>query len=504
MASAPRAVAALMVAVVTAALLTLPAPPAAHTAAGPIRAIIPQVAADAATGSPGGGGTGLAWVPCGGDFQCANLQVPLDYSGQVPGTVTLALIRRPASGQRIGALLTNPGGPGGSGVDFVRNSTGSWTALRQRFDIIGFDPRGVGASTHLNCVDDLDDLFSVISPRTSTERVKLRDEARAFRQGCETRAGHLLGYLSAEHVARDMDRIRAGLGEEQISYLGFSYGTLLGAIYAELFPTRVRAFALDGPIDPTLNAEQVQLDQARAFEAALDAFLTNCDLSVLCADWSGGNAQAAYLELFASLRLNPLPLPGGRVLNGSLAEIGVLAALYNRENGWPTLAVALRSAELGDGGLLAALADNYTGRESNGTYDDSFEIYSVVSCEDLDFPRDVLVYDQWAVSFAAQAPRFGPGLAYEHISCASWPVPAAQRFPIDASDAPPIVVVGTRGDPATPYQWAVALSNQLSNSALVTWNGFSHVAYPRSTCVANHVNRYLIDLVLPPDEATCS
>ena len=470
------------------------------------RVVAPQIAADSAPADGQLPPASLEWQPCQRKFECATLTVPLDYSGNTPGHVSFGLLRWPAADpdHRIGTLLIDPGGPGGSGTDFLRSSSvQSWTLLHRSFDIVGFDPRGVGpAGEAVDCVDDLDDYFRVAIPHDAASEDALHAIARSLAAGCEQRSGRLLPFLSAESVARDMEQIRLALGEERISYLGFSYGTYLGAMYADLFPTHVRAFVLDGAVDPALPARDWQLQQAIGFETAFDAFSAACMASPGCplSRFPGGPASA-YDSLIASLRQHPLR-DGGRALGPGEAEIGVLAALYSR-SAWPYLADAIAAAGGGDGSGLLNLFDGYVGRGDDGSYDNSQEIYRAISCVDLAFPRDVAEYDRWAVDFEQQAPRFGRGAAFEHIDCASWAAPPAPARALTGVGAPPILVIGTTRDPATPLSWAVALAAELRSGVLLKVDGDGHTAYGKNACATALTNLYLVTLLPPGSGASC-
>jgi pimeloyl-ACP methyl ester carboxylesterase len=463
-------------------------------------------ATTAATNEPLDQAAAFEWQPCHREYECAVLTVPLDYSGAAPGTVDFGVMRWRAAAPdaRIGSLVINPGGPGGSGTDFLRSrSVEGWSELHQHFDIIGFDPRGVGDDgPAVDCVDDLDSYFDVADPYSPADEAELIRVTMEFADGCEQRSGWLLPFLSAEFVVRDIDQIRIALGEEQISYLGFSYGTYLGSLYAELFPTRVRAMVLDGAVNPALDAREWQKQQAIGFETAFNAFAANCDQDPSCQlrELPGGAARA-YDTLMDELQVRPLPV-ASRTLGRSEAENGVLVALYNRGS-WPFLATAIADALDGDGELLFSMFDSFVGRDEDGGYDDSTEIYRAVSCVDLAFPTDLAEYAAWADEFEGVAPRFGRALAYEHIDCATWPAPPATVPSITGEGAPPILIVGTTRDPATPLIWAQALAAQLVSGVLVEVDGDGHTAYGRNDCLTRIVDVYLTELEAPESGTKC-
>ena len=283
-------------------------------------------------------------------MECATIVVPLDYDDASAGTIALPLIRRPADDEdsRIGSLLVNPGGPGVSGVDFVRNASSVYSPdVRERFDIVGWDPRGVAASDPaVDCTDDLDAYISLDpSPDSVEEQQASNAEAELLAEACAARSADLLPYLATEYTARDMDRIRAALGDEKLSYFGYSYGTYLGAVYAELFPEKIRAMVLDAAADPSISAQQDIKNQVVAFERSFDAFLAECGADPSCPFYSGGNPGAAYDALMAALELEPIAGDGSIDVGVSIAQLGVISLLY-RESQWPALAQAL---DLGGG-----------------------------------------------------------------------------------------------------------------------------------------------------------
>lgn len=453
----------------------------------------------------------VSWSDCGGGFQCGKLDVPLDYANPAGAIVRLELIRLPASdpAARIGSLVVNPGGPGASGIDFVRAAASSLFAgdLRARFDIVGFDPRGVGLSTPVRCVDELDHFVPQDAHADTPADVRDLDAgAKAFATGCGTQNPQLLAHLSTADVARDLDRIREALGDAKLTYVGFSYGTMIGSTYASLFPTRIRAMVLDGAVDPSLDPVVLREQQARAFEAALDRFLADCAAHVSCAFHSAGRPGAAFDALMKRIDRRPVPTPrldGREPVGPTQAWDGVLQSLYSRD-AWPVLAEALAEARDGDGSLLLLLGDPLRGRRPDGGYSNLEDAYYAVTCLDWPAPRDPATYTQLAARFARIAPRFGPLIAYNDLDCAYWPVPP-ERVParVSAPGAPAIVVVGSTGDPATPYAWSVSLSRQLTSSVLVTRVGEGHTGYGNSSCVAEAVNVYLVRLTPPEAGLRC-
>ncbi|HEY6013166.1 MAG TPA: alpha/beta hydrolase, partial [Candidatus Limnocylindrales bacterium] len=454
-----------------------------------------------------------SWSDCGRGFLCAAVRVPKDYASPSSGYVNVSIVNLPATDRkhRIGSLVVNPGGPGASGVEFVRDEAavdGFPAALRKEFDIIGFDPRGVNSSTAVRCIDNLDGRAEIDpSPDNAAELKALVADARAYAAACAKRNEALLPYLSTDAVARDLDAIRQAVGDKQLTYLGFSYGTLIGSTYAELFPDHIRAMALDGAVDPALDLEQLRAGQAKGFEGALSSFLKDCAARTACAFHQDGRSVAAFNALMASIDTKPLHavrLRDRRLVGPGIAWYSVLAALYSKD-AWPTLAASLALAKAGDGSLMLLIADPYRGRKANGSYSNEQDAYTANICLDFPAPTDVAAYTGWAKAFDSAAPHFAALIAYNDLSCAFWPVPAERvPAPVTAAGAPPIVVVGTTGDPATPYPWAVALARELDSGVLITHKGEGHTAWQSSSCVQHAVDRYLLDLIVPKAGLTCS
>lgn len=453
----------------------------------------------------------VRWSDCGRGFQCGTVLVPLDYAQPGAGRLQLAVVRLAAldSAHRIGSLVVNPGGPGESGTDFVRDGAQILFSkeIRQRFDIVGFDPRGVNLSSPVRCVDDLEHFLAFdLTPDTPAELAALLEGERTFAEGCQRRNGDLLPFLGTENVARDLDRIRAALGDAKLTYIGFSYGTLIGSLYAQAFPERIRALVLDGVVDPTLDLAHLREAQAVAFEGALKRFLADCARNTTCAFYHGGKPGPALDALMRRIEKEPLPVTSirdKRDVGPGYAWGAVLGALYARQT-WPILAEALATAEQGDGSLLLLLSDPLNGRSANGGYSNLVDANRAVTCLDFPGPRDPAAYEAEAKRWAREAPHFGALVAYSSIGCAFWPVPPGrQPAAVSAPNAPPIVLIGTTGDPATPYAWAVALNHQLSSSVLITRKGEGHTGYAFSACVQAAANAYLLDLTVPEVGLTC-
>ena len=470
-----------------------------------------------ATAAPGDGltrfyGQRLAWANCGGGFQCATLRVPLDYAHPQRAQIGIAVVRHPAgdAAHRLGSLILNPGGPGGSGVDYARAATDVVSApVLATYDIVGFDPRGVARSAPVSCVDDRQmDTFVAgdPDPQTAAEQDQVVAEAKLFDAGCQARSGSLLPHVSTRDAARDMDVLRQALGDQRLNYMGKSYGTYLGAIYAELFPTRVGRMVLDGALDPSVGAQQQGRDQAAGFELELRSFLADCaKLGAGCptgADPVAGEQRIA--RLFTAVRTKPLPGVGGRQLTEALAQTGIIAALYSTDT-WGLLRQALTLAFAGDGRGLMVLSDAYTDRGPDGRYH-SNEVAANIAVSCLDQPQVRSVADVQALlpSYREASPLFGAALAWSDLPCAYWPVPPEGKpHAVHAPGAAPILVVGTIRDPATPYRWAQGLAAQLS-AALLTYEGDGHTAYRRgSDCVDSAVDAYLLRGAQPAKGLRC-
>ncbi|MFI6584744.1 alpha/beta hydrolase [Embleya sp. NPDC050493] len=453
----------------------------------------------------------IGWTACTGGFQCGTLQVPLDHAKPDGPKIKLAVIKKPAGGpNRIGSLVLNPGGPGGSGLDFAQYAALRYPAdLRKRFDIVGFDPRGVGRSTAIGCLtDNAMDTFTQLdaTPDTPAEEQAWLDGTGAYGRACANRSSDLLGHVSTVDAARDMDLLRAALGDEKLYYVGASYGTFLGATYAELYPSRVGRLVLDGAMDPSQSAVAANKVQGGGFETALAAFLDNCVGGGSC---SLGATRAAGLAKIRGLleQLDARPLPGDatRRVTESIATTGILSPLYSKDQ-WPDLRQALEAALRGDGQPLLELNDQYYERGPDGKYKNLMAANAAVNC--LDAPpaatsrEDV---ERELPGYLADSPTFGRNLAWAGLTCASWPIPPTGRpHPIRAEGAAPILVVGTTRDPATPYTWAQSLAGQLASGTLLTYDGDGHTAFGRgSDCIDRTVVDYLTQGTVPTKGKTC-
>jgi pimeloyl-ACP methyl ester carboxylesterase len=457
-------------------------------------------------------GQKLKWRKCGDGFQCTRVTVPLDYTKPKGRTIKLSVNRLPAESEdkRKGSLLLNPGGPGGSGLDYARAAESVVSgAVRDRFDIVGFDPRGVGKSTPIDCLNDeeTDALYAADgSPDTPAEERRLVALSKQFGQLCAKRSGELLAHVGTRDAARDLDVLRAVLGDKRLYYLGKSYGTYLGATYAELFPTRVGALVLDGALDPSSSGRDIARAQAIGFEVALRAFVDDCRSRRSCPlPRQRSAALDAIQRLFDAVDRRPLSGDRKRRVTQAHAVLGVAAALYDQET-WPLLRDALREARRGDGSTLLLFVDYYTERDESGNYrSNANDALYAVNCIDRPDETDVDEVRRDAAEFDRVAPRFGAFLAWGSLPCAFWPhPPQGTPHKIRAPGAPPILVVGTLRDPATPYVWSESLAAQLESGRLLSWNGDGHTAYGRgSRCIDRAVDAYLIEGKPPRDGTKC-
>ncbi|MEU6840733.1 alpha/beta hydrolase [Streptomyces sp. NPDC046716] len=473
--------------------------------------------ADALPAVPGAlTGQRLRWGRCrgtastpapGSDWQCATLKVPLDYARPAGRTIGLALIRARSHGagkEPIGSLLFNFGGPGGSGVDLLPAFAPQYTKLRARYDLVSFDPRGAGASRGVRCRGDKEIQAAESidpTPDTAAEESAYFKDAADFGKGCARQAGDLLRHVSTIEAARDMDLMRQVLGDDKLHYMGASYGTELGGVYAHLFPGKVGRLALDAVVDPTVGTVGHSENQTRGFQRALDGYFTSRG-----SDPEAGSRKIA--ALLDQLDTHPLPTTSGRELTESLATTGVLDALYSRTS-WPTLTRGLRAADRGDGTTLLALADSYNDRDSQGHYGTLTHAQRAISClDDKDRPTAARAKSLLA-KFRAISPVFGEAMAWDTAGwCHDWPVAGLWDDPdVSAPDAAPVLVVGNTGDPATPYEGARRMADELGKGVGVelTWKGEGHGAYGSgSACVDTAVNAYLLEGRIPRDGTVCS
>ncbi|MGD2203693.1 alpha/beta hydrolase [Microbacterium maritypicum] len=453
----------------------------------------------------------LTWTECGVGFDCTDVTAPLDWEDPGKGEITLSVVRHRAEGTPVGSLLTNPGGPGASGVDLILNSLDYAVGadLIENFDVIGFDPRGVGASTAVTCYDapQMDEyLYSIPAAARGTAEweAELLDSHKAFAEACDANSGGILPYITTVNAARDMDLIRAVLGDKQLNYLGYSYGTFLGATYAKLYPEKAGRLVLDGAIDPAVPGLEVGATQALGFESALRAYMQDCLDSGECP--FNGTVDEAMTDLgalLASVDSTPLKSGDGRMLGADSLMTAIIAALYSQDS-WGYLTQALDEALQGDPTSALFLADFYNGRE-NGTYtDNSAEAFRAYNCMDYPVEDDPAAEAAINAKIAQGAPTIAPYWTGPD-SCSVWPYPpTGTRGEIKAEGAGPILVIGTTNDPATPYEWSESLANQLEEGILITRVGEGHTGYNKgNACVDDAVEAFLLDDVVPEDGLRC-
>ena len=464
----------------------------------------------------------VQWAPCQTDSaeldlpkdaQCGDLTVPVDYADPDGGTATLALLRFPATGQRIGSLVINPGGPGGSGIDLALNLVDSLPKpVRQRFDLVGFDPRGVGSSTPaLKRNPDHDNDVLRTDPQVDYSPAgvaHIEDTEKQYVQRCVDKMGkEFLANVGTVNVARDLDRLREALGDAKLTYLGYSYGTLIGATYAEAYPDKVRAMILDGAIDPHADPVQAEIDQDAAFQKAFDDYAADCAKQRDCPlGTDPAKAVDVYRNLVDPLVGKPAATKDPRGLSYPDAVTATISALYSPET-WKQLSEGLTELTKGRGDTLLGLADDYWGRDEDGGYNNGNDAETAIDC--VDSPpitdRAAVVDEDRRARQAAPFMSYGEFTGHAPLdTCAFWPVPATSApHTVSATGLPPVLVVSTTDDPATPYQAGVDLAEELGG-ALLTYKGTQHtVVFDGDSCVDDYAADYLVDLKLPPAGATC-
>jgi len=488
-------------------------------ATAPVRATVASPKAPTATTTPAPVGTAkpgspptapdvvagsLAWRRCADRVECATLTVPKDYRDGAKGTIELNIKRRQAQqpSGRVGSLLVNPGGPGLPGTLMVDSAPGFFSPLLlDRFDIVAWDPRGTGASAPIVCRNNLDSLLAIDpTPDTPDERQALLDGAKSFAEDCQRSAGDVLPYVSTENSARDMEQIRKALGEEKISYFGGSYGSELGAYYATLFPTSVRAMVLDGAIDPRTGADGLARAQAVGIETALNAALTACAKSRKCPFFHDGDPFTAFDKLLAKLDATPLVVKdasGAPAIGQGIAYEAIISTLY-RKDFWPDLTSALAMAERGDGSELLGLYESHV--SYGGRAPHLFEAFLAITCLDDPGSTDPAAIDALNAEMKAKAPRLG-ALAATY-DCVYWPY-RADPFTVTGAGAGPIVVLGTTGDAFTPLATSKGMAEALEHGILVTVDADTHTGYNENDCATQTVDRYLTELVVPDPGVIC-
>lgn len=437
----------------------------------------------------------LRWSECedDDDLECATLEVPLDWSQPEGATLELALARKPARRDKLGSLFLNPGGPGGSGIDFLADA-GIDGMVASRFDLVSWDPRGVGRSSPLRCGSAAKPFLALDpDPDDPAEQQALDDAAAAVAEQCRQLDGNVLAHLGTDDVARDLEAMRLAVGDPKLNYLGFSYGTFIGTRYAAMFPTHIRTMVLDGPLDPTETLTDSLTGQARAFEATIERVFASCTKATRC---PVPDLADAYDELRSEVEASPMKGSKRRTLGPAELATAAVYVAYDHSL-WRHLGPAVAAALDGDPDEVLDLADGY--------YDlGSYTVYQGVECLDSPGPRGAAEWAAFASGLEAISPRFGGSIANEMLPCAFWPVPPHDvTGPVAAAGSPPILVLGNTGDPATPYASAERLAAMLEAGRLVTYQGEGHTSYGRSDCVDRIVDDYLVDLTIPQDGARC-
>ena len=451
-------------------------------------------------------------------LQCAMLTVPLDYTKPTKDTITIAVMRLQAGDQahKIGSLLVNPGGPGGSGLELVANMQKTWsgTDLAKRFDLVGFDPRGVGSSQPaVRCLSgpqqdavrasDLDDQV------TTDGIAAYEQQQKQYTAACATNTGfgkQFLENVGTRDAAKDMDVLRSALGDEKLTYLGYSYGTALGTAYAEDFPKNIRAMVLDGAVDPNQNIVDETVAQGTGFQTAFNQFATWCAGQKTCALGNTGDPNGAFRALVNPLLDNPIQVGDGRKLTYDDATTGVIQALYSQQY-WQYLNTGLSELRTGGGRTLMALADIYDGRQSDGTYSNEQDAFNAIRCVDTPAVTDPAVQKEAMQRYKQAAPFLDDGrpAVSQGDACTVWPVPpTSQPHAVNVQGLPPILVISTTNDPATPYQAGVNLAKGLGGG-LLTFVGTQHTAFLQNiSCVDKYGTNYLENLTLPPAGTRCT
>ena len=455
----------------------------------------------------------LNWSSCRGNFQCATMKVPIDYSNKSLGEFNIAVIRYRDSSQhdRIGSLVVNPGGPGASGVEFALDAEYIVNPdVLERYDIVGFDPRGVGESSPIHCLSakEQDEIFaSDAKPDNNAEYAKALKDTQDYVNKCLAKTPDISHY-STQEAAKDMDVLRAALGDKKLNYMGFSYGTYLGALYAQEFPQNVGQFILDGAIDFSIPIEEQIIVQASSFDSALSNFIADCHKQSDCPLPVNATSQY-FIDLFKRVSNTPLKVDN-RLITENLVVTGTAAALYDDVSGWSSLKSAISEAHNGDGTTFAKLADTYNGRNSDGTYSNNENDANVIiSCLDWKQHRTISQIRSQVTTYEKAAPVLGPYVAYSGITCNLLSETLKLQIPenkkISFSTQTPVLIIGTTHDPATPYEWAQGLNTFIIGSRLITLKGEGHTAYGRgSACIDDAVDNYLVKGTVPPKKLMCT
>ncbi len=455
----------------------------------------------------------LVWEACEGRFECATITVPLDYDNPAGATIEIAISKRSAEGESIGTLMFNPGGPGVSGADMVKDAPYLFDSdIRANFDILGFDPRGVGKSNPIDCVDDAT-LINLLDSSYDTEIEGWEEQARAdvqaFVEGCRANSGDILPFIGTKYAAQDIDVIRHLVGDPKLYYVGLSYGTFLGAEYADQFPENTGRLILDGAVDTSIGLARMSYDQTMGFEMVIRRYLEDCLESASSCPFTGSvDAAAAQVhDLFMTAAESPYPTVNpDRPLLASQFFNGMVLPLY-APSAWMMLTGAFKALiEENDGTQFQMFSDLSQNRQEDGSFaSNSTEALLTINC--ADYPAaDPAELESVSAQLRENAPVLGDIQTSGVDLCTYWPSsPTELPGPIAAEGSAPIVVVGTLYDPATPYHWAEAMHTQLENSVLVTWNGDGHTAYSAQAdhCILKPLNTYLLNGTVPEDGLVC-
>jgi pimeloyl-ACP methyl ester carboxylesterase len=449
----------------------------------------------------------IDWTTIGDHVEEGWLDVPIDYTDPAGGMFRLFLARRLAPAEsRIGSLLVNPGGPGFGGTIYAYSAPLIFDqALLDSFDIVAWDPRGTGRSEpFVDCIDDYDDYYAGtdVTPDDDGERQHLVDVAHDFAVRCADDNADIVQFIGTNSSARDIDTIRVALGEDEISYYGFSYGSELGAVWATLFPATVRAAVLDGAADPTVERTDKLIARAAGFDATLATFLAECSADPGCPLHHHGDAEAAFDALMLAIDETPLPTVADRpLLTRGMALDGVVGAMYSRSF-WRPLGDALAAAERGDGAPLLGFYDSLYQRRADGSWDNSLEAYQAITCMDSAERRSVDDEDAATLQFVSAAPRLGLAIE-ERYACTFFPDSTDPRIDVTGGGAGPILVCGVTGDPATPLQGTRTMAETLEDGRLVVIEADQHTCYGATSCADELIVDYLVNLTAPPVETEC-
>lgn len=459
----------------------------------------------------------LSWSSCHSDFECATASAPMDWSDPSKGDIELAMMKLPATGKAIGTLFINPGGPGASGIGLVEYADYIFgSSVLRNYDIVGWDPRGVGASSAVSCFGSDEELDAWIYPEPDPAEATMTDEqiiqaatesAKAFGEACLEHTGPLLEFVDTQSTVHDLDMMRAAVGDPQLAYLGFSYGTQIGAEYIDRFPKRAGRMVLDGAVDVSLDSFDMSIQQMAGFAGATRNYMTDCMSSAQCPFTGSVDAGITQMrDIMLGADTSHPKNPDGRTLTSAVVSRAIIQTMYS-ERLWSTLTDAFVAfKKSGDTRGFFELSDQYWGRQSDGSYEDnSTEAFLAISCLDAPVETDPGKIVQFNRDYAAANPLALPGPeALGDVTCQEWPFKSrVTPGPVTGAGAAPVLVVGTTGDPATPYSWAQSLAEQLESATLVTYEGEGHTAYGNDPCINGIIDDYLVDGTVPASPPTC-